>query len=128
MFNHIWIQLGCKDKKKKKHVSFKCHRLTPGPNLAHPVFIWPQAMLVFHIFNWKKSKEEYFKTSVQLLSHVWLFATTNHSTPGLLGHHQLPESTQTRVHWVSDAIQQSHPLSSPSPPALNLSQNQGLFQ
>ena len=41
-------------------------------------------------------------------------------------HHQLPEFTQTRVHWVGDAIQPSHPLSSPSPPALNLSQHQGL--
>ena len=45
----------------------------------------------------------------------------NHSTPGLPVHHQLPESTQTHVHRVSDAIQPSHPLSSPSPPALNLS-------
>ena len=52
----------------------------------------------------------------------------NHSTPSLPVHHQLPESTQTHVHWVSDAIQPSHPLSSPSPPALNLSQNQGLFK
>ena len=43
-------------------------------------------------------------------------------------HHQLPEFTQTHVHWVSDAIQLSHPLSSPSPPAFNLSQHQGLFQ
>ena len=50
----------------------------------------------------------------------------NHSTPGLPVHHQLPESTQTRVHWVGDAIQPSHPLSSPSPPALNLSKQQGL--
>ena len=50
------------------------------------------------------------------------------STPGLPVHHQLPESTQTHVHWVGDAIQPSHPLSSPSPPALNLSQHQGLFQ
>ena len=41
----------------------------------------------------------------------------NHSTPGLHVHHQLPESTQTHVHWVSDAIRPSHPLSSPSPPA-----------
>ena len=48
------------------------------------------------------------------------------STPGLPVHHQLPESTQTHVHWVNDAIQPSHPLSSPSPPALNLSQHQGL--
>ena len=52
----------------------------------------------------------------------------NCSTPGLPVHHQLPESTQTRVHRVGDAIQPSHLLSSPSPPALNLSQHQGLFQ
>ena len=52
----------------------------------------------------------------------------NCSTPGLPVHHQLPESTQTHVHWVSDAIQPSHPLSSPSPPALHLSQHQDLFK
>ena len=51
----------------------------------------------------------------------------NCSTPGLLVHHQLPEFTQTHVHRVGDAIQPSH-LSSPSPPVLNLSQHQGLFQ
>ena len=51
----------------------------------------------------------------------------NCSMPGLPVHHQLPESTQTHVHWVGDAFQPSHPLSSPSPPALNLSQHQGLF-
>ena len=50
------------------------------------------------------------------------------STPGLPVHHQIPECTQTHVHWVGDAIQPSHPLRSPSPPALNLSQHQGLFQ
>ena len=48
--------------------------------------------------------------------------------PGLPVHHQLLESTQTHVRWVSDAIQPSHSLSSPSPPALNLSQHQGHFQ
>ena len=52
----------------------------------------------------------------------------NRSTPGLPVHHQLPEFTQTHVHGVSDAIQPSHPLSSPSPPAPNPSQHQGLFQ
>ena len=52
----------------------------------------------------------------------------NHSMPGLSVHHQLLESTQTHVHQVSDAIQPSHPLSFPSPPALNLSQHQGLFK
>ena len=50
------------------------------------------------------------------------------SMPGLPVYRQLPELMQTHVHWVSDAIQPSHPLSSPSPPALNLSQHQGLFQ
>ena len=52
----------------------------------------------------------------------------NCNTPGLPVHHQLPEFTQTHVHQVSDAIQPSHPLSSPSPPAPNPSQHQGLFQ
>ena len=52
----------------------------------------------------------------------------NLSTPGLPVHHQLPEFTQTHVHRVSDAIQPSHPLSSPSPPSRNPSQHQSLFQ
>ena len=52
----------------------------------------------------------------------------NHSTPGLPGHHHLPEFTQTHIHRVRDAIQPSHPLSSPSPPAPNPSEHQSLFQ
>ena len=52
----------------------------------------------------------------------------NRSTPGLPVHHQLPRFIQTHAHWVGEAIQPSHPLSSPSPPAPNLSQHQGLFQ
>ena len=70
--------------------------------------------------------------SVQFSSVAQLCPTLcdpmNRSTPGLPVHHQLPESTQTHVHRVNDAIQPSHPLSSPSPPALNLSQHQGLFK
>ena len=54
--------------------------------------------------------------------------TMNHRTPGLPVHHQLPKFTQIHVHRVGDAIQPSHPLSSPSPPAPNASQDQGLFQ
>ena len=50
------------------------------------------------------------------------------SRPGLPVHHQLPEFTQTHVHWVGDDIQPSHPLLSPSPPAFNISQHQGLFK
>ena len=52
----------------------------------------------------------------------------NRSTPGLPVHHQLPEFNQTHIHWVGDTIQPSHPLSSTSPPAFNLSQHQGLFK
>ena len=52
----------------------------------------------------------------------------NHSTPGLPVHHQLLRFNQTHVHWVSDAIQPSHPLLSPSPPAPNPSQHQSFFQ
>ena len=52
----------------------------------------------------------------------------NRSTSGLPVHHKLPEFTQTHVHRVGDAIQPSHPLLSPSPPAPNPSQHQGLFQ
>ena len=61
-------------------------------------------------------------------SCLTLSDSMNCSISGIPVHHQLPEFTQTEVHWVGDYIQPSHPLSSPSPPALNLSQNQGLFQ
>ena len=71
-------------------------------------------------------------TSVQFSSVAQLCPTLcdpmNRSTPGLPVHHQLPEFTKTHVHWVSDAIQPSHPLSSPSPPAPNASQHQSLSQ
>ena len=67
-------------------------------------------------------------SSVQSLSRVWLCDPMNHSPPDLPVHQQLPESTQTHDHRVGDAIQPSHPLPSPSPPALNLFQHQGLFK
>ena len=73
---------------------------------------------------WRLRSQE----SVQLLSRFRLCNTMNHSMLGVPVHHQLPESIQTHVHWVSDAIQPSHPLSSPSPPALNICQHQGLFK
>ena len=69
--------------------------------------------------------------SVQFSRSLWLFANPgvlDCSTPGLPVRHQLPEFTQTHVHWGGDAIQPSHPLASPSPPTFNLSQHQGLFQ
>ena len=75
-------------------------------------------MLILQIENWVSSVTQ---------SCLTLWDPMNRSTPGLPVHHQLPESTQTHAHWVSDAIQPSYPLSSPSPPALNLPQHQGLF-
>ena len=69
-----------------------------------------------------------FQFSSVAQSCLTLCDPTYHSMPGLPVHHQLPEPTQTHVHWVSDAIQPSHPLLSPSPPALNFSQHQGLFK
>ena len=71
---------------------------------------------------------EYIWISSVTQSCLTLCDLVNCSTPGLPVHPQLPEFIQTHVHWVSDAIQPSHPLSSPSPPALDLSQHQGLFQ
>ena len=80
----------------------------------------------------KKELSERSRCSVQFSSVtqscLTLCGPMNRSTPGLPIHHQLQESTQTHVHWVGDTIQPSHPLSSPSPPALNLSQHQGLFK
>ena len=68
-------------------------------------------------------------SSVQSLRCVWLFVTPmDCSMPGYPAHHQLLELAQTHVHWVSDASQPSHLLSSPSPPAFYLFQHQGLFQ
>ena len=71
-------------------------------------------------------------SSLQFISFSQLSPTLcnpmDSSMPGLPVHHQLLELTQTHAHWVRDAIQPSHPLSSPSPPAFNLSQHQGLFK
>ena len=79
----------------------------------------------------KKANEFWGKVSVQFSSvaHLCLTIcdTMDCSMPGFPVHHQLPQLTQTHVHWVNDAIQPSHPLSSPFPPAFNLSQLQGLL-
>ena len=77
---------------------------SPPDSLAHEIF---QARIQF---SWVSQ------------SCLTLSDPMNRSTPGLPIHHQLLESTQTHVHWVGDDNQPSHPLSSPSPPALNLSQ------
>ena len=82
--------------------------------------------------NLKLNKEALLSCSVQYSSVAQLCLILcnpmNCSTPGLPVHHQLPVFTQTHVLWVGDAIQPSHPLSSPSPLTFNLSQHQGLFK
>ena len=78
------------------------------------------------IDEWTKNYKYQFSSVTQ--SCPTLCDPTNCSTPGLPVHHQLPEFTETHAHWVGEAIQPSHPLSSPSPSALNPSQHQGLFQ
>ena len=81
---------------------------------------------------WKKGNPPALLVGMSVSSvaqqHLTLFDPMNCSTPGLPVHHQLLEFTQTHVHRVSNAIQPSHPLSSPSPPAPNPSQHQSLFQ
>ena len=71
---------------------------------------------------------KYLQFSSDAQSCLTLCDPMNRSTPDLPVHHKLPEFTQTQVHRVSDAIQPSHPLSFPSPPAPNPSQHQSLFQ
>ena len=71
---------------------------------------------------------EYPQTKFSPQSCPTLCDSMNRSMPGLPVHHKLPEFTQTHIHRVSDAIQPSHPLSSPSHPAPNPSQRQSLFQ
>ena len=83
------------------------------------------SLLCFHT-NFKITFSVQFSSLAQ--SCPTLCNPMNRSMPGLPVHHQLPEFTQTHIHRVSDAIQPSHPLSSPSPPAPNPSQHQTLFQ
>ena len=110
----------------------------------HALVIWNISQMLIYIIFHKFAKISFCKSyltsekiyigklSVQFSSVsqlcLTLYDPMNCSMPGLPVHHQLPESTQTHVHRVGDAIQPSHFLSSPSSPALNLSQHQGLFQ
>ena len=105
-----------------------------------PLYICPflyvciEAFINWTIFHYVASSsipKNIFYCSVQFSCSIVSDSLRPHEPQharGLPVHHQLPESTQTHVHWVGDATQSSHPLLSPSPPALNLSQCQGLFQ
>ena len=87
-------------------------------HLGSPLFEWMDYNCFIYLFQ--------FSSVAQ--SCLTLCDPMDCSTPGFPVHHQLPELAQIHVHWVGDAIQLSHPLLSPSPPAFNLSQHQGLFQ
>ena len=97
-----------------------------------PMTTYTQELSNFFIFQSQRCSFSYVSWSVQFSSVAQscpaLCDPMGCSTPGFPVHHQLPELIQTHVHRVSDAIQPSHPLSSPWPPALNVSQHQGLFQ
>ena len=82
----------------------------------------------FSFFNYKYRLKSIEDISSVTQSCPTLCNLMNCSMPGLPVHHQLPELAQTQVHQASDAIQPSHPLLSPSPPAFKLSQHQGLFK
>ena len=111
-----------------------------GPNML--LMLWVVSTALRPVLNSRKSLEFAFcltsilnSTYKQLMSFSsvaqscsTLCDPMNRSTPGLPVYHELPEITQTHVHRVGDAIQPSHPLLSPSPPAPNPSQHQGLFQ
>ena len=85
-----------------------------------------ESSMILNSHSWWKYSSVQFRAVAQ--SCPTLCDPMKRSPPGLPVNHQLPEFTQTHVHRVSDAIQPSHPLSSPSPPAPNPSQHQGLFQ
>ena len=96
-----------------------------GSGWGTHVHLW-----LIHVNVWQKPPQycKVIQFSSVAQSCPTLCYPMNHSTPGLPVHHQFSEFTQIHVHWVNDAIQPSHPLSSPSPPALNPSQHQSLFQ
>ena len=102
----------------KSHLRFSCWDPIPPLTLERPFWKVCLGLLSFSSVQ--------FSSVAQSCQTFW--NPKSHSMPGLPVHHQLPEFTQTHVYWVGDAIQPSHPLLSPSPPAFNLSQHQGLFK
>ena len=102
----------------------KCHKIQTN---FIGLSLWKFSLLLhIHKLAYMRQLSAQFSSVAQ--SSLTLCNPMDCSTPGFPVHHQLLELAQTHVHWVGDAIQPSHPLSSPSPPAFNLSQHQGLFQ
>ena len=93
---------------------------------AQPNALWQHRGVGWWWVGGRLQREFHFSSVTQLCPT--LCNPMHCSMPGFPVYHQLPELAQAHVHWVGDAIQPSHPLSSPSPPAFNLSQDQGLFK
>ena len=109
-----------------KNNSFQVHRLKKFLVLQS-LLLWSRVLVYFYVLGISLSFSSVQFSSVTQ-SCPTLCDPMNRSTPGLPVHHHLPVFTQTHIHRVSGAIQPSHPLSSPSPPAPNPSQHQSLFQ
>ena len=115
-FTNSWGKKHIKKTAFKKHIKKQRHYFAKkGPSSQSYGFSSS------HVWIWVQ-----FSSVAQ--SCLTLYDPKNCSSPGLTVHRQLPKFTQTHVYWVCDAIQPSHPLLLPSPPAFNLSQNQGLYQ
>ena len=112
-----------------KNTRVGCHLLLQG---IFPTQGWTHVScigrwILYHWATWESQNNIVQFSSVAQLCMI-LCNPMDCSMPGLPVHHQLPEFTQIHVHWVGDAIQPTHPLSPPSPPAFTLSQNEGLFK
>ena len=124
-----WTQLRDWTELKWKSLSLLCllcHLALKQPSEIH---IW-MAMNVFQLNTWGPTWGCHLLSSISWVAQSCptLCDPMDGSMPGFPVHHQLLEFAQTHVHWVGDAIQPSHPLSSTSPPTFNLSQHQGLFK
>ena len=111
----------------KNDISIKAQALSTFFNALLVQFRYYKNYVIYHCYFSHRRKCFSVISSVQALSHVHLCDPMDRSTPGFPVNHQLPELAQTYAHQVDDAIQPSHPLSFPSPPAFNLSQHQGFF-
>ena len=108
------------------------HLRAPGPTVKNSIQGWVRKELRARQF-WVHLRPQESRKLMLVLSHslnkcLALCDPMDCSTPGFPVPHYLLELAQTHVHWFGDTIQPSHPLYSPSPPAFNLSQSQGLFQ
>ena len=128
---HFWCPtVGQRDRICTEHRKMSCSTLRlkgQCKNISLKIInYYSLGNLLLSLFSWTLAFSSVQFSSVALLCPT-LCDPMNCSTLGLPIHHQLPESTQTHVHCVGDAIQPFHPLLSPSPPALNLSHHHGLF-